>query len=452
MAIVCGTDFSKQGAEAVTAAAAIAGRLGATLHLLHVFEAEREQWGPADEEKVRTTLQARLQDEEKRVSALAKGRVKSLLLTGWADQELMRYAEHERAALLVVSSVGHRASPLVRLGGTSERLALSPRVPLLVIRDAGPFTAWGEGRRPLRTLLAVDESPGCAGALAMVRKLRQAGPIDTVCGSVYYADEARKRYGLHTPIPFAEKDASLEEMLRRDLHARTGELDGQGEVTFRVHRGVGRIADHLLELAEAERADLVVCGTTGRRGVSRMWSTSQAVLHVGHVAVLAVPASLAAQPAEARIPTFKRVLVPVDFSATSGAAVPWAYGLVPPRSGEVILAHVVPGPSLATEIVSLYVPITGNVEPSSLKAEIISKLRALVPEDAVREGYVTRIEVVESPEPARSIAELAERLGVDAICIGSHGRSGLSRALVGSVAEQVIRQSRRPVLVVRPPG
>ena len=51
--------------------------------------------------------------------------------------------------------------------------------------------------------------------------------------------------------------------------------------------------------------------------------------------------------------------------------------------------------------------------------------------------------------PARRIVEFAEEEGVDQIVIGSHGRSGVSRVLLGSVAEQVVRRSPVPVTVVR---
>jgi nucleotide-binding universal stress UspA family protein len=57
---------------------------------------------------------------------------------------------------------------------------------------------------------------------------------------------------------------------------------------------------------------------------------------------------------------------------------------------------------------------------------------------------------VRAKDTARAIHETAERLGADVICLASHGRSGIARAALGSVAEEVMRNSRRPVLVVRP--
>jgi nucleotide-binding universal stress UspA family protein len=64
---------------------------------------------------------------------------------------------------------------------------------------------------------------------------------------------------------------------------------------------------------------------------------------------------------------------------------------------------------------------------------------------------VTRTEVLRSADPAKALLALSEQLGVDAIIISSHGRSGVLRAVRGSVAEAILRGATRPVLVVRPP-
>jgi nucleotide-binding universal stress UspA family protein len=53
--------------------------------------------------------------------------------------------------------------------------------------------------------------------------------------------------------------------------------------------------------------------------------------------------------------------------------------------------------------------------------------------------------------PSAAIAAAAERLDADVICVASHGRRGLARAALGSVTEELMRKTQRPVLVVRPP-
>jgi nucleotide-binding universal stress UspA family protein len=74
-----------------------------------------------------------------------------------------------------------------------------------------------------------------------------------------------------------------------------------------------------------------------------------------------------------------------------------------------------------------------------------------VPREAERLGITTRITVVDGVRAAPGILQTAHRLGTDAIVLASHGRAGLTRAPLSSVAEEVVRQSDQPVLVVRPP-
>ena len=82
-------------------------------------------------------------------------------------------------------------------------------------------------------------------------------------------------------------------------------------------------------------------------------------------------------------------------------------------------------------------------------------------EDAIRETLTGRtaellqgvseveLSVVQHPSPGRALVEIAEDEDVDLVILGSHGRSGLSRAFLGSVAERVVRHAPCPVLVVR---
>jgi nucleotide-binding universal stress UspA family protein len=64
-------------------------------------------------------------------------------------------------------------------------------------------------------------------------------------------------------------------------------------------------------------------------------------------------------------------------------------------------------------------------------------------------GLEPRVHVISDGDAADTIAKYGLEIGADIVAVGTHGRSGLSRALMGSVAEQVIRRSELPVLVVR---
>ncbi len=68
---------------------------------------------------------------------------------------------------------------------------------------------------------------------------------------------------------------------------------------------------------------------------------------------------------------------------------------------------------------------------------------------ASMKGLAAEVQVLAGDDTAEAITKYAPEVGADVIAVGTHGRTGLSRALMGSVAEQVVRRSDRPVLVVR---
>jgi nucleotide-binding universal stress UspA family protein len=91
-----------------------------------------------------------------------------------------------------------------------------------------------------------------------------------------------------------------------------------------------------------------------------------------------------------------------------------------------------------------------GVQPATLEAAVRADARKLIDEFRSRMSLQSpALEFIEIGEPATAIARAAKDWPADMIVIGSHGRGGLRRALLGSVAEGVMRQASCPVLVVR---
>jgi universal stress protein A len=145
--------------------------------------------------------------------------------------------------------------------------------------------------------------------------------------------------------------------------------------------------------------------------------------------------------------TIRRILVPTDFSDCATPAVRYAAELADKFAAELILLHVVPDTVLA---------LPDAVMPTPAP---VADLNALT--DAGKQGLANLIaaEKLESrhprPEvrigsPAAEIVAAATDLHADLVCIGTHGRGGLARVIMGSVAELVLRQAPCPVLTVRP--
>jgi nucleotide-binding universal stress UspA family protein len=134
------------------------------------------------------------------------------------------------------------------------------------------------------------------------------------------------------------------------------------------------------------------------------------------------------------------ILVPTDFSAGSRAALEEARELERKVGAEIVLVHVL-------DTSGLYVPryVHCHVEDLAgpLRADAEARLRALA-----SEAGVARFEVLEG-QPAPAICQAARRLPADLIVIATHGRTGLTRLFLGSVAELVVRTAPCNVLVVR---
>jgi len=140
----------------------------------------------------------------------------------------------------------------------------------------------------------------------------------------------------------------------------------------------------------------------------------------------------------------KKILCPTDFSETSEKAVEYALFLATAHQAQLILLHVVDHLQGFDhyEILALTpMEIAQKMEKRANESlnDLVNRLKGSVAvEKAVRNGK-TSVEICEAAKAAQA----------DLIVIGSHGRTGLSHVLIGSVAETVVRHADCPVLVVR---
>ena len=134
----------------------------------------------------------------------------------------------------------------------------------------------------------------------------------------------------------------------------------------------------------------------------------------------------------------KKILVPVDFSHTGDIALEYAASLAKEKQGQLLIVHV-------QELASAYggEMYYGIPEPSV--DELTSMLHDVKPADATVAVEYRLL----SGDPAYEVVRLADAEQVDLIVVGSHGRTGMSRVLMGSVAEAIVRQAHCPVLVCK---
>lgn len=149
--------------------------------------------------------------------------------------------------------------------------------------------------------------------------------------------------------------------------------------------------------------------------------------------------------------TIKDILVPTDFSAFSRYALDYAVAFARSFGAKITLIHVTPERELdSLRQVSTY------FEPGQLEnllkerqSEDLKQLEDFIPADLKKGITVETVHKVGIP--FLDIIKTAKERGVDLIVIATHGRSGLSHMLFGSVAEKVVRKAPCPVLSVRHP-
>lgn len=138
---------------------------------------------------------------------------------------------------------------------------------------------------------------------------------------------------------------------------------------------------------------------------------------------------------------FRKILCPVDFSSNSLAVLDVAKDVALKYEAKLYLLHVarIPNPDMDAPIAIAPHPHWERTAYDRLMRIARRKLCGVTYEVVVKEGI-----------PESGILEAINELGSDLVVMASHGRSGLTRFLLGSVAEEVVRRALCPVLVVKP--
>jgi len=142
---------------------------------------------------------------------------------------------------------------------------------------------------------------------------------------------------------------------------------------------------------------------------------------------------------------FKKILLPVDFSHSSDAAISFASSLAADSEALLMLLHI--GENSPAYLAGYggfsYTP-EFHEKVVKENRELLERIKPTIPGIKYEHQYL-------DGNPAKEILGFAERENFDLIVIGSHGRTGLSRLLLGSVAEAVVRGAKCPVLTVKQP-
>jgi nucleotide-binding universal stress UspA family protein len=287
-------------------------------------------------------------------------------------------------------------------------------------------------------LVAVDFSEGTKQSFHLACSLARQGQSRLIVLFV-----AEPMYAAPEPVYFGQQTVrftvverapayyqALKERLR-NVYAPSHPLDV--EYSTRV----GAAAEEILQAAAETGADLIVMGTHGRTGLRRLLagSVAEAVLRQSPCPVLALRT-----PEHPREHEQVRVIIhPTDFSDRSSDALQVARSLARDLGARLVILHVVP-PAIVAEGMAVM-----PMDPAVYR-QALDEMRGRIDGPDLKYPIKT---LVKDGDAASEILNAAEELRCDLIVMGTHGRTGLGRLLMGSVAEVVLRAAPCPVLSVR---
>lgn len=242
----------------------------------------------------------------------------------------------------------------------------------------------------------------------------------------------------HHPLaPRREQSDAVQasEWIRRAADLTTAQIHrvlGEGAGEHQVVVEVGVAADEIVRIAEERRAHLVVVG--GAAGLGRV---AEKVVRYTHCSVLV------ARPG----PASHKIVVATDFADDSTPALRLAATLVRAVGVDATLLHVFETPS--TILPSILSPLGDAWTPPAKGA--LDELRALgqTTLEGLAAQYGLSRSVQRDGDPAHDLVSYARAAGVEMILVGSRGKSGIKRMLLGSVAERVVREAPCSVMVAR---
>ncbi|MBX3473503.1 MAG: universal stress protein [Planctomycetes bacterium] len=197
--------------------------------------------------------------------------------------------------------------------------------------------------------------------------------------------------------------------------------------------------------AERHKADLIVMGTRGHGAVARFFlgSVADKVLHSASSPVLITKASKGkVKHPKKKTKPFTRILFPTDFSETANRALARAVALTEDSDAELFVLHVVDD-----TLISTHVPKERELILKELRRAALDEMKKGLPAHLLQHFETTG--AVKRGEPGKAIAAYAETHACDLIVMGSHGRTGVKRALLGSVADKVVRLAKCAVFIER---
>jgi nucleotide-binding universal stress UspA family protein len=256
------------------------------------------------------------------------------------------------------------------------------------------------------------------------------------------------------PIPafaYEEWEAAAKEWAEDYLANAASRVSASAGGKVATALRTSHVVEALVSEVRSAKADLVVMATHGRGALSRAWlgSVADGFMRQAEVPVIYVrPEEGKGSPAEPRA-DFKTILVPLDGSELSEAALAHATEFGELFGSAYHLTRVV---SYPLDLASPYLPHTVQMNQSILadaKAAAAEYLEAHAQRMRKRGLRVTTSVTVDA-QAGHGILTEADAVGCDLVAMATHGRKGVSRLVLGSTTDKVLRGTHVPLLLYRP--
>jgi nucleotide-binding universal stress UspA family protein len=286
-----------------------------------------------------------------------------------------------------------------------------------------------------KILCPTDFSQGSAQALRSAARMANVDDAELTIAHAWFVPPSA--FAGELPYPAYVLQDMIDDA-QKGLEATMADARALGVKRVNIKLLTGVPWAEITQMIDNQGYDLAVVGTHGRTGISRIMLGSVAEKIVRHA-----PCSVLAVRPDSEPKPYQHILVPIDFSESAEIALEQVDETIRPGGAGVTLLHVVE------------IPVSYAGEPPVLDfARDLDKRSAeMLDTWAARLRSNAQVNVTTRSRIGRAGAEILAVLDTDpsfdAVVMGSHGRTGLKRALLGSVAEKVIRHAPCPVLVAR---
>ena len=314
----------------------------------------------------------------------------------------------------------------------ASQLAKSLSIPLVLLSVVDP-----DGIRRVPG----GKAPGRSKVFASAGSSTQPYPATAIPGAKGPAALSREPGGPYASQIFDKVEAEV----RQGLEAVVQRLESEG-VAVETSVAFGDPAEEIVRFAKAAGCDLIALSTHGRSGIARgvLGSVTDKIVHASDVPTLTIAPR---DEAVTRPGKISRLVVPLDGSELAELALPYAERLARSLDLEVILVRAVKSPVL-------YAPYTAGypyyADSAILDEQAESEVDGYLGDVAERltaNGLRVKTNRPWGPAALR-ITETAQNSPGSLVVMATHGRSGLTRWVLGSVTEAVVRTSGDPVMIV----